>query len=352
MVRFGIVGFGLHAVKRLMPGFANAKNCRVMALSRRDRQKALQSAREYSIPFAFTSTAELCACPEVDAVFVASPDALHAADVLDAVRYRKPVLVEKPMAMNSAEAKLMLDAARSAGVMLGVAHNMRFEHSVRWFHARVAEGAIGRPLLAKATFAAPMLESPRVWVNDPKLATGGPLADIGVHCIDTLRYVLGDEVDRVAFQAEYDTHSPLEASASGTLRFSRGTLGTIAITGRAMYQTLLEIVGETGVLSAVNALNVEHPITLELRRGFDVAERREVSNSDCYTLQADALAKAVEKGSGFEIPGEDGLWNQLVLDAAFRSVNSGTSERVASPLDFLAESSTKQNPSAGRPKGG
>ena len=118
MIRFGIVGFGHHAVKRLMPGFAKAQRCRVTALSRRDPQRAQDSARQFGIPYAFTSTAELCACPEVDAVFVASPDALHLSDVLEAVRHRKPVLVEKPMAMNSAEAATMVEAARSSACCL------------------------------------------------------------------------------------------------------------------------------------------------------------------------------------------------------------------------------------------
>lgn len=326
MVRFGIVGFGHHAVKRLMPGFAAAKKCRVTALSRRDAQRAQASAEQYGIAHAFTSTEELCACPDVDAVFIASPDALHLADVLTAVSHRKAILVEKPMAMNTAEAEQMLEAARSAGVLLGVAHNMRFEHSVRWFHQRVQEGAIGKPLLARATFVAPMLQSPRVWVHDPKLATGGPLADIGVHCIDTLRYVLADEVESVMFKAEYDSHSALEATAAGVLRFSRGVLANVAVSARGAYQSLLEVAGETGVLSAVNALNVEHPVTLELRRGFEVAERVEAHNGDCYTLQVEAFAEAMEKGRKFEITGEDGVRNQLILDAAFRSIKSAKDE--------------------------
>jgi len=328
MIRFGIIGFGHHAVKRLMPGFAKAQRCHVTALSRRDPQRAQESAQQFGIPHAFTSTAELCACPEVDAVFVASPDAMHMADVMEAIRYRKPVLDEKPMAMNSAEAAKMVETARSAGVLLGVAHNMRFEHSVDWFRVRVSAGAIGRPLLARATFVAPMLSSPRTWVGDPKLATGGPLADIGVHCIDTLRYVLDDEVKNVTMQAQYDSHSVLEASASGVLRFARGTLANVAVSGRGAYETLLEIAGETGVLSAVNALTVDHPVTLELRRGFDIVERTEVSNDDAYTLQLDAFAAAIEERRGFLISGEEGLRNQLVLDAAFRSIKSGKTESL------------------------
>jgi len=98
------------------------------------------------------------------------------------------------------------------------------------------------------------------------------------------------------------------------------------VSARAPYQTLLEVIGEDGILSAVNALNVEHPITLELRRGFDVIERREVLNDRAYTTQVEAFADAVESGKPFEIPGEQGLQNQLILDAIFRSVKSGRTE--------------------------
>lgn len=328
MIRFGIAGFGLHAVKRLMPGFEHAQRCRVTGLSRRDLDRALQSAREYDVQHAFASTAELCACPDVDAVFVTTPDALHLSDVLEAVRHRKPVLVEKPMAMNSNEAREMVGAARSARVLLGVAHVMRFEESVRWFRERVQGGDIGTPLLARADFVAPLLNSPRTWIDDPKLATGGPLADVGVHCLDTLRYILNDDVSSVMTRAQHDSHWTVEASAATVLNFSHGVLATMAVSARAPYQTLLEVIGETGVLSAVNALNVEHPVRLELRRGFEIVESMEVLNSAAYTAQVDAFAAAIEEGRSFEIPGEEGLRNQLILDAAFRSAKSGRVEEV------------------------
>jgi predicted dehydrogenase len=328
MVRFGIAGFGLHAVKRLMPGFATARNCRVTALSRRDPERARESAREFGIAHAFTSTADLCASPEVDAVFVATPDAMHLADVLEAVRHGKPVLVEKPMAMNANEARQMVEAARAAGVMLGVAHVMRFEESMRWFRERVASGAVGEPVLARASFVAPLVVSARTWINDPNLATGGPLADVGVHCLDTLRYVLADEVQTVMAQAHYDSHWVVEASGTTLFQFAGGTLATMAVSARAPYQTLLEVTGENGILSAVNALNVEHPVTLELRRGFDVIEKKEVMNDYAYTAQVEAFAAAVEEGKPFEIPGEEGLRNQLILDAIFRSVKSCKTEPV------------------------
>jgi len=132
----------------------------------------------------------------------------------------------------------------------------------------------------------------------------------------------------VTMRAQYDSYSVLEASASGVLRFSRGTLADVAVSGRGAYQTLIEVSGETGVLSAVNALTVDHPVTLELRRGFEIVERTEVSNHDAYALQLDAFAAAIEDGRPFLISGEDGLRNQLILDAAFRSIKSGKTEAV------------------------
>ena len=255
MIRFGIVGFGLHAAKRMMPAFQRASRCRVVALSRRDLRQAEVSARQFQIKHAFASAADLCSSPDVDAVFVATPDALHCGDVLTAVQYRKPVLCEKPMAMNAGEARTMVVAARNAGVTLGVAHVMRFEESVQFIRERIAAGAIGQPQVARADFFAPMLTSARTWVNDPRLATGGPLSDLGVHCIDTLRFVLGDEVRTVATRAHYDSHGPLEASAATVLEFAGGTLATVSVSARSPYQTFLEVAGEDGVLSALSTLS-------------------------------------------------------------------------------------------------
>ena len=135
----------MHAVRRLMPGFALARGCQVTALSRRDMAAARESAAQYKIPLAFDSVADLCRSPEVDAVLVATPNALHLSDVMMAIAHGKPVLCEKPMGMNACECKQMVEAARSAQVLLGVAQVFRFEDSTARLRERVASGQIGRP---------------------------------------------------------------------------------------------------------------------------------------------------------------------------------------------------------------
>ncbi|HKW17848.1 MAG TPA: Gfo/Idh/MocA family oxidoreductase [Terriglobales bacterium] len=331
MVRFGIVGFGLHAVKRLMPGFALAKNCKVTALSRRDLGQARESARQFQIPLAFDSVAELARSPEVDAIFVTTPNSLHLLDVLAAVDAGKAVLCEKPLAMNAAEARQMVEAARRKSVRFGVAQIFRFDESVRIFRERVASGAVGKPLFARSEFSFFADPShPRKWLYDAKVAGAGPVFDIGVHCIDTLRFVLQDEVARVSATANSDERSgDVESAAALTLEFSRGTIGTVLVSFRAEYRTPFEIVGEKAVLGADDALTVERPIEIQLRHGKEIMQRETVSNRLAYALQVDAFADWMEGKAQFPCPGEEGWQNQEILDAALRSVKSGKAEAVA-----------------------
>jgi len=329
MIRFGIAGFGLHAVRRLMPGFALARNCKVAALSRRDSNKAREAAAQYGIPHVFASTEKLARCPEVDAVLVTTPNACHLQDVLTAVAAGKPVLCEKPMGMNAEECRQMVEAARSAGVLLGVAQVFRFEESTARFRERVAAGDIGRPIFARAEFSFPGSGHHRTWLYNRSMSGGGPIADVGVHCIDALRYILQDEPRLVSALGRDDERSgEVEAAAILTLEFQRGTLATVLVSTRAHYRTPLEIVGDAGVLRADDALNVERPIQLELwRDGQRVAEET-VSNQLAYARQVDSFAAAVEEREVFPVPGQEGAQNQLILDAAYRSLASGKSEEV------------------------
>jgi predicted dehydrogenase len=329
LIRFGILGFGLHAVKRLMPGFALAQNCRVSALSRRTLEKAQESARQHKIPLAFDSAEDLCRSPEVDAVLVTTPNACHLADAMLALRCGKPVLCEKPMGVHASECRQMVEAARSAGLLLGVAQVFRFEESTARLRERVAAGEIGKIVFARSEFSFPGgTGHPRAWLHDSAVAGGGPIADIGVHCVDALRYILQDEAVRVSARGQYDIGT-VESAAVLTLEFSRGTLATVVVSFRAEYRTPLELVGESGVLRADDALNVERPIKLELLRGSSVVETHEVSNRLAYAKQVDAFAAAVEGQAKFPVPGEEGWRNQEILDAAYRSLKSGKTEEIA-----------------------
>lgn len=331
MIRYGILGFGHHAIKRLVPAFTKTQQSKLTGLWRRDPVKAAANAGQFGIEHVFSSAEELCASPEIDAVFSASPDSLHLHDVLLAAKHGKPILCEKPLAMNTSEVEQMLAAVQSAQVPFGVAQNMRYYKSLHLIQQWIIEGRIGKPALVHAQFSYEAERSPRAWIYDPALACGGPIGDVGVHCIDALRFVLGSDVATVSTVARKDADSgEVESHAAISLEFASGVLGAVTVTTRAAYRTLIEVVGETGVILCENGFTVDHPVDVILRRGGKIETSEQVSNADAYTLMLDNFADLIEGRGTFLAPGTDGLKNQHVLDAAYKSWHDGKVQKINS----------------------
>jgi predicted dehydrogenase len=233
------------------------------------------------------------------------------------------------MAMNAGECRQMVEAARRAKVLLGVAQVFRFEESTAELRKRIAAGQIGRPIFARVEFSYYAPEHPRKWLTDPTLAAGGPVADVGVHCLDALRYILQDEVARVSARGMWDEPSGrMEAAAVLALEFAQGTLGCVLVSTRAQYRTPIELVGMKGALRAEDGFNVERPVHVQLWREGAVVDSETVSNRLAYARQVDSFAAAVLGEEEFPVPGEEGWQNQEILDATYRSMKSGKTEDV------------------------
>jgi 1,5-anhydro-D-fructose reductase (1,5-anhydro-D-mannitol-forming) len=331
MIRYGLLGFGHHCIKRIVPAFPGARASVLAGLWRRDLVKAAENAREYNVEHVFQTAEELCASKDIDAVFVTSPDALHLPHVLLALSHGKPVLCEKPLAMNADEVAQMVTAASAAGLCLGVAQNFRYNTSLEVIREWIAEGRIGRPVLAHAQFCYPADTSPRVWIYDPTLACGGPIGDVGIHCVDALRFVLDSRVAAVSTLARADAASaPLEAYASISLDFSSGAIGAVTVSTRGAYRSLVEVTGEIGAIVSQYGMTVENDVDVELWLGGQVAECKTVSNSDGYTRMLDSFAGWVEGHRTYRATGVDALHNQQVLDAAYASWRTGMREELPS----------------------
>lgn len=328
-VRFAILGFGLHATRRLMPAFAKSDDVVVTGIWRRNQEAAAASCKEFGIPHCFASAEELCASDEVDVVFITSPDAMHLDDCLLAFRHGKAVLCEKPLAMNAEEASEIEAAASAAGVVFGVAQNFRWNHSVEWMQQQIAAGRIGTPQLAHAQYCYPAQTAPRKWIADPTLACGGPIADVGVHCVDTLRYLLGEDPLTISVLAQKAAETDqVEAIATMQLAMSGGVYANVTASARAPYRTLLEVVGTEGVIVAENGLTVDRPVEIQVRKSGQLLETVTVENGDGYTRMIDAFAKAFRGEGEFMSTGAVSVLNQRTLDAAYRSWKSGARETI------------------------
>lgn len=334
-IRFGILGFGHHAAYRLVPAFHASEVAELTGFWRRDAAKAAQDAARSGAQ-AFASAEELCASPNVDAVFITSPDAVHLADAELAFAHGKPVLCEKPLTATLSEAQAMQAAATASGKLFGVAHHYRWAQSVVAMRRRIQAGEIGPVRHAHAEFNYAANRSPRAWITDPTLAAGGPLGDVGVHAIDTVRFALGSglagcEVLSVSTMATQDDLSgEVEATALLQLELSGGLLASVSVSARAAYRTALSFLGADGVLAAENGTTVDRPVEVVLRRGGTLENTQTYDNADAYTRMIDNFARAMRGEEEFLGPGHEGVTNQRILDAAFRSWRSGRREPVAS----------------------
>jgi predicted dehydrogenase len=150
-----------------------------------------QFSADYGVQHCYTSLDEMLREGQVDAVVIATPNYLHAPQTIAAMEAGVHVMVEKPMAMNGAEAEAMADASRRSGALLMVAHCWRFDLETQWLRSQVETGVLGKIIRTKG-YGIHTHWGPPGWFVQKGMAGGGALADMGIHALDTARYLLGD----------------------------------------------------------------------------------------------------------------------------------------------------------------
>lgn len=321
-VRFGIVGFGSFAERAIAPAIKATPGAALVALQKRSLSDARVKAHENGIPLAFATVEELVAHPDVDAVYIVSANAAHRAETIAAARAGKHVLLEKPMAVNVREAEEMIDACARHHVLLMVAHMIRFSPLARRMREIVRSGVLGKLVSARADFVYDGRLSRRRWLHDRAIAGGGPVFDVGVHCLDTLRFVLDDEVETVrAVLDPIPTASKTEESAHLGLRFSRGTLGSIFCSYAApVRRKEIDILGMDGRMTSDDFTvgGITTRLRIDMSRDDRPAEAsvETIEVPNLYVEEIAHFVKAIRTGSPLLTPGENGLANQRVLDGA------------------------------------
>jgi 1,5-anhydro-D-fructose reductase (1,5-anhydro-D-mannitol-forming) len=320
-IRYGIIGFGLFAERAIAPAIKASSNSELIALQKRSLSAAQEKASEYSVPLAFDSAEELVAHPDVDAVFVVSANVRHCPETLIAARAKKHVLVEKPMAMNVAEARRMIAACKKNRVKLMIGHMLRLSPLVQRMRDIVRSGLIGEIIGARSEFIYDAQLSQRKWLFDRKLAGGGPVYDIGVHGLDTLRFVLDDEVITTkSVLHPLPTASRTEGSATMSLKFSRGTVASIYCSFMApIRRTFIEFVGTKGIISAYDFTHNNATVSLQISTGNDETTKIEqITIPNLYEQEVSVFSDSIINNTEPIVPGSVGLKNQIVLDAAMK----------------------------------
>jgi predicted dehydrogenase len=324
-IRYGIIGFGRFAETTMLPAFSESQNSEVIAIQNRNLKKAKEKADEYNFKFAFDSAKELVSNPEVDVVYIASPVFMHVNDAITAAQSDKHILLEKPIAMNKSEAEKIIEASKKNNVKLMVAQMARFSPVNIRIKELIKSGAIGKITFIKTEYFYDVRMSKRWWSRDTKMAGGGPTFDIGVHCLDTMRFILDDDVISVKSQlSPIINEEKTEMTSITALKFSKGIPGSIFCSFEVPYaRILIEVVGEDGIISAKNFTISKTSVKLKIMKGKDgktsetITEDIEVPN--IYEKEITHFSDCIINDSEPSIPGEEGLKNQIVLDEAIKN---------------------------------
>ncbi len=327
-IRYGIIGFGSFAERAIMPALRASANAELTAIQKRSPEMAKWKAQEHGVPFYFDSVEALVSSPEVDAVFIVSANSEHCRETLLAAAAKKHVLVEKPMAVSMDEANSMADTCRRNGVQLMVGHMLRFSPLLKRIKELVHTGSIGDVTAAHAQFVYDASVSTRQWVLDKKIAGAGPLFDIGIHCLDALRFILNDDT-AVAVHSIMNP-GPESGSVERTnllsIAFSRGAMASIHTSYESSYrQTYLEVNGKRGSLSAYYFTPSNTETELKITYGENGQVRRveteKVYVPNLYTAEIEEFSSAILEGRPPAISIVSSLHNQQILEWGVRAAS-------------------------------
>lgn len=332
-VRWGILGVAKIATEKVIPAMQHSQHCDVRAIASRDLGKATHAATRLAIPHAYGSYEELLADPAIEAIYNPLPNHLHAPWTIRAAEQGKHVLCEKPIALSTAEAQQLVAVRNRTGVYIQEAFMVRAHPQWQRAAEIVESGRIGevRALVGAFSF---FNRDPNNIRNISEYG-GGAIMDIGCYLINTSRLILRREPERVMSSIDRDPQMGIDRVASMILDY-----GSVQVVGMCAIQAVpyqrINIFGTRGRVEIEIPFNApnDRPCRLFVDDGSDLAgggvETIDVNVCDQYSIQADWFSRAIRDAEAAPpYPLEDSVKNMAVIDAIFRSGQSGRWERPA-----------------------
>ena len=326
-MKFAIIGAGYIAAIHARA----IQNCgaQVEAVVEKYPDKAAAFAGLFGIDRQYSSMEELLKDGGADAIVIGTPNFLHAPQALAALQAGIPVLVEKPMAMNASEAAQMLSASRKSGAALMVAHCWRFDEDVLWLKGQVPR--IGGVIRTKG-YGVHVHWGPAGWFTQKRLAGGGALADMGIHALDTARFLLGDP-QPVSVYAKIGTYyKDFDVDDTGILLVTWDNGATSYIESGWWQphsdgaEAATQLYGQQGFAQLFPTLlelpDPENKRVEILKSGFKFP-RKEHCPQSMYDAQMAHFIRSINDKTVPMPGGEEGLVNMKVVDAAYRSARTG-----------------------------
>jgi predicted dehydrogenase len=339
-VGVAIVGVGRISVNEMLPAFAQSKHAKVVALVSGDRAKALKVAHQYDIPESavldYKNYDKLAAMPEVQAVYIALPNSMHAEYTIRAARAGKHVLCEKPMANSVAECQQMIDACRKAGKKLMIAYRSQYEPLDRALVKMIRDKKLGA-LKEFISVNSQNMGDPQHWRLKRALAGGGALPDVGLYCLNAARFLSGEEPVEVTgnvWSTPGDARfREVEESCQFVLRFPSGFIASCS-TSYAAHKSQMFRLNGSDAWAEMNPAYAYNGVRLKVSRVVDGHEQGTdvgIQEKDQFAAELDHFAGCIQQDKDVHTPGEEGLQDQRIMEAIYESARTRRPVRLAPP---------------------
>ncbi|AKI99130.1 putative dehydrogenase [Archangium gephyra] len=327
-VGYVVVGLGHFAQDAILPAFKNAKkNSQLVALVSGDPKKHRVLGKRHGVPvYGYEQFEECLALPEVDAVYIALPNSLHAEYAVRAARAGAHVLCEKPLALDEPQCLDMIRAAEDSDVKLMTAYRLHFESTNLAAMEAVRKGRIGEPRLFSSSFSF-QIDAPNIRVEADK--GGGVLWDIGVYCVNAARYLFRAEPEEVfAFKARGKDarFAETEEAVSAVLRFPDDRLASFNVSFGTAATGTYQLVGTKGSLRLENAYDYKGKMTLELETKGK--KKRTLPARDQIGPEISYFSDCILHGREVEPSGWEGLADVRIIRALYESAETGRPVRL------------------------
>jgi predicted dehydrogenase len=323
------VGLGRFAEYAVLPAFRHSKKARLVAVVSGDERKAKRLAAKFGASdyYGYEDYVLCLNHPQVEAVYIATHNAGHAAFTQQAASFGRHVLCEKPMATTVEDCRQMIQACQGNGVRLMIAYRKYFEPASVELKKLVSSGKLGRLKIIHSAFTIYLPPGGKVprWHLDRRLAGGGSLVDVGVYCINTVRWLTGKEpVEASAYQWSVDParFGEVEENIAFRLNFPGGLVFQASSSFGAAQASFLHLHGEKGWAALDPAYAYDEERRLFGKIGGRWFEKK-FKILDEVALELDYFAQCIRHSRQPEPSGVGGLRDVAVMEAIYRSAREG-----------------------------
>jgi predicted dehydrogenase len=321
---FALAGLGSLSTHQIAPALQKTRFCRLSGIITGHPAKAERWKAQYNIPdkniYNYDTMEQMAGNPDIDVVYVVTPNGLHAEHTIKAANAGKHVLCEKPMEVSPEKCQQMIDACKKAGRQLAIGYRLHFEPNNLECVRLAREKVFGNLKLIEAGYGF-RIGDPNQWRLNRALSGGGPLMDVGIYALQAARYISGEEpilVSAVAANTDPVKFKDLEESIAWQLKFPSGVIANCNTT-----------YGFNG-LDRYKAFAEHGWFELSPAYGYGGIQGRRSDNQwtplpavDHFAAEMDDFAQCILENRPTKVPGEEGLRDLKIMTAIYEAANTG-----------------------------